>query len=439
MSRAPIRGKSIEIVSHQIEEKIPINYYVVGYKEWLEDGFETEAVPRSQWIIIDEGRECKQLSWIVDTLIEMGTIGLDTETTGEDKKSGLDPWREGSKLLLLQLGNESKVFLIQPGLVPYLADVLENKTLLHLGQNLVYDFKYLFVKYKIHINNMYDTMLAEQLLTSGLNGIKVGLADLARRYKPYRMISKEVRADFIHFKERGEKISKDMAYYAARDIILLFPVMNEQKEQLKHWKLEVVAQDEFNVLPVTASMELNGVNLDRDTLKLALSYWESRQKELEIEILNSYDKELKSKGKVELSLIPEVKNVFDLNSPAQKLAALRNLDFDIENVQRETLESIDHPIAKALAEYSNVMKVTSTYGENLLKRVNTKTGRLHPEFNQLGSGDGSLSKKGTIATGRYSSDFQQMPRPTERFCEVKGEELSEIQQLFSEKIKQFTS
>jgi len=161
--------------------------------------------------------------------------------------------------------------------------------------------------------------------------------------------------------------------------------------------------------------------------------------ELEIEILNSYDKELKSKGKVELSLIPEVKNVFDLNSPAQKLAALRNLDFDIENVQRETLESIDHPIAKALAEYSNVMKVTSTYGENLLKRVNTKTGRLHPEFNQLGSGDGSLSKKGTIATGRYSSDFQQMPRPTERFCEVKGEELSEIQQLFSEKIKQFTS
>lgn len=163
MSRAPIRGKSIEIVSHQIEEKIPINYYVVGYKEWLEDGFETEAVPRSQWIIIDEGRECKQLSWIVDTLIEMGTIGLDTETTGEDKKSGLDPWREGSKLLLLQLGNESKVFLIQPGLVPYLADVLENKTLLHLGQNLVYDFKYLFVKYKIHINNMYDTMLAEQL------------------------------------------------------------------------------------------------------------------------------------------------------------------------------------------------------------------------------------------------------------------------------------
>jgi hypothetical protein len=35
--------------------------------------------------------------------------------------------------------------------------------------------------------------LAEQLLTAGRNGLKVGLLDLARRYSPYRIIRKDVR------------------------------------------------------------------------------------------------------------------------------------------------------------------------------------------------------------------------------------------------------
>ena len=425
------KSRSIEIISYPIEEHIPINYYVVGYESWLENGFEIGAVPLSKRIVVTIGKEDIVLKPVLEKLLSLDILGLDTETTGEEKRSGLDPWREGSRLLLMQLGNEDIVYIIQPDLVPKFKGVLENKEQTHLGQNIVYDFKYLYVKYGIHINNIYDTMLAEQLLTSGLNGMRVGLADLARRYKPYRMISKEVREDFVHFKERGERISSKMIYYAARDITLLFPVMKEQKPLLAKWNLGVVAQDEFNVVPVTASMELHGVNLDRDTLKLALVYWEERQKELEIEILKIYNQESGKKHKDSYTLLPDVQKVFDLNSPAQKLKALQDLGFDIEDVRRDTLDTLDHPIAIALSQYSNVMKIISTYGENLLKRVNPKTGRLHPEFNQLGSGDIDLSKKGTIATGRYSSDFQQMPKPENRFAEVKNvDELEFVKKHF---------
>jgi DNA polymerase-1 len=439
MSRVGTRkSRTIEIKSRLLQEHIPIDYYVVGYEEWLLNAFEEDAISSDQLVVIRHGREKEDLKETKSFLFHLEIAGVDTETTGEDKRSGLDPWREGSKLLLLQLGCEEKVFVIQPDLVPFFVDILEAKDILHLGQNLVYDFKYLYVKYGVHMNNLYDTMLAEQLLTSGLNGIRLGLADLARKYRPYRLISKEVRDEFIRFKERGKLISKDMLYYAARDIVLLFTVMTEQRNLLTKWKLDTVAQDEFDLIPVTASMELHGVNIDKDTLRLALSYWEGRQIELEEEILSIYNEEIKKTSTSSLSILPDLRKVFDLNSPTQKLDVLLTMGFDIEDVRRETLETLDSPITKALAEYSNVMKVISTYGENLLRRINPETGHLHPEFHQLGSGDSiGGAKKGTIATGRYSSDFQQMPRPIELYAVVTDiEELEFIKKQYDQEPQQ---
>jgi DNA polymerase I-like protein with 3'-5' exonuclease and polymerase domains len=184
-------------------------------------------------------------------------------------------------------------------------------------------------------------------------------------------------------------------------------------------------------------MELGGVPFSEKTLRLALLYWKKRQDQLEKQILKMYDERISAKGTHMGFLLPDMKFEFDINSQTQKLAALRELGNQIDDVKRETLESISDPIADLLGQYSEAMKVNSTYGENMIQRMNPTNHRLQVEFNQLGHGDieGTAGKATTIATGRYSSDFQQLPRARTIYELVTDSELQHVQELFENKIK----
>jgi DNA polymerase I-like protein with 3'-5' exonuclease and polymerase domains len=435
-------GRSIGPVSRPLEEYFPINFDVVGKRDWIDGAFPEGVLEDSQKIYVSNPSD---LVPSIEWLKKQKRLGVDSETTGADKRSGLDPTNPQSRIILLQVGTPDRVLLIQPELIPEFKDVLESREILHLLQNAVYDFKYLLVKYGIHMERMYDTMLAEQLLTSGLLGMGVSLEEICRRHKPHRIISKEIRKQFMTF---SGIFDKKMTYYAARDIVLLFPIFTEQAVALQRWKMERVAQDEFDVIPCTAMMELGGVHIDVRVLRLALTYWDAREQELLVEILKVYDQEMQNQGTKSLFLIPGMQEVFDLNSSSKKLHALQSIGFDIDDTKRDTLEeAIDKPgmsegckrIAKLLAEYSEVKKITTTYGESMIDRVNPATQRLYPEFNQLGSGDLEAKKgrmkKETIATGRYSSDFQQLPKPVARYAAVTDpEELSEVEVAFLTKL-----
>lgn len=423
------KGQTIEIISSQIEEFISVNYVVVGRPQWIQQYFEPNAL---EGIRIVNVTDASSLHRVKEWLDKHTHHFIDTETTGEDKRSGLDPWRSNSRLLMLQIGNADLVFIIEPDLIPELKEYLEDPRYIHVFQNGVFDWKYIYSKYKVHINHFYDTMLAEQLLTSGRT-IPVNLAAIARRRPPYRMITKTVRKEFIEFKG---KFTREMVYYAARDIVLLPPIMEDQLVQLKKLDMEVVANDEFNLIPVTGSMELGGVPFSEKTLRLALLYWQKRQDNLEKEILKIYDQRISAKGTHAGFLLPNMKFEFDVNSPAQKLKALRELGFEIDDVKRDTLETIGDPIADLLGKYSEALKINSTYGENLIERVNPNNHRLQVEFNQLGHGDveSKAGKATTIATGRYSSDFQQLPRGRVLYEPVVGIELEQVQALFQSNI-----
>lgn len=426
------KGQTIEIVSTALEEYIPIKYVVVGRAEWIDSYFEPDALQGIRQIrVSDPGQLYRVKEWL-DKRIRHN---VDTETTGEDKRSGLDPWHPGSRLLMMQIGNADLVFVVDPTLIPEFQSHLEDPSHIHVFQNGVYDWKYIMAKYGIHINNIYDTMLAEQLLTSGRAGMPVHLAAIARRRPPYRIITKAVRKEFIEFKG---KFTKEMVYYAVRDIVLLPPIMDDQLIKLKALDMEVVANDEFNLIPVTGSMELGGVPFSEKTIRLSLLYWEKRQGELEKKILAMYDSRMNAKGAQKLYLLPDLKFEFDVNSQTQKLAALRELGLEIDDVKRNTLEEINDPIAALLGEYSEALKINSTYGENMIRRLNPETHRLQVEFNQLGHGDIEVKagKATTIATGRYSSDFQQLPKAKNIYDEVIGEELEQVKALFATQLNE---
>jgi len=427
------KGQTIEIVCTPLEEHIPVKYAVVGRGEWIDRYFEPLALKQIRQVRVVDPCD---LHRVKEKLEKMSHRFTDTETTGEDKRSGLDPWRPGSKLLLFQIGNEDIVFVIEPDLIPHFKDQLEDRNVIHVFQNGIYDWKYIFAKYGVHINRFYDTMLAEQLLTSGRLGVAVNLAAISRRRPPYRIITKAVRQEFIHFKG---VFTKEMIYYAVRDVVLLPAIMESQLADLKRLDMEIVSNDEFNLIPVTGSMELGGVPFSEKMLRLALLYWQQRQDDLEKEILKSYDDRMNQSG-AETGFFEELnlKHEFDVGSQTQKLTALRNLGLELDDVKRDTLESLNDPIADLLGKYSEAIKINSTYGENMIHRINPETKRLQVEFNQLGHGDieAKAGKATTIATGRYSSDFQQLPRSRVLHQEVTGSELEHVQALFHAKIDQ---
>jgi DNA polymerase-1 len=437
MARGAIRtGRSVGPVSEQLEEFFPINFDVIGTREWIEGCFEPGTMTEEQKIIVSSsGDLAESKEWLDKRPVHT----VDTETSGDlqrDKYDGLNPLSPTSKIVMAQIGTPDRALLIEPQLIPEYKEHLESTHFLHVLQNAVFDFKFLLKKYGIHMRRMYDTMVGEQLLTSGIPGVGVGMPDITRKYYPHRLITKELRKQFMDFKG---VFSRKATIYAARDIVVLEPVMTEQCKLFKQFKMEMVAQDEFDVIPCTAMMEVGGVPIDVRTLRLAISWWQKRERELVEKIMKMYDELVNNQGEKALFLLPEMREVFDVKSSSQKLEALSKIGIELDDTKRDTLEAIDHPLTRLLVEYSEVAKVCSTYGENLIARVDPRTGRLYPEFNQLGSGDlesrSGRVKKSTIATGRYSSDFQQLPRSEPRYEKVLDTaEIKRVREAFSEEI-----
>jgi len=426
-------SRVFEPVSTPLEDDIPVNYKLIGTADWFASSFEPGAVDPKQCIVIsDRGDLAESKRWAAVQKI----LGVDTETTctvlKKDRGYGMNPVNDGTRLVILQIGTEDLVLIIDPALAEEFKEILEGTKNLKILQNALYDFKWLFTKNKIHLNRVYDTMLAEQVLTAGMMGIRVALADIVRKYDPFYLISKAVRSKFIEL--RGGRMDREMLYYAARDITLMFPVMRAQMEELKTKKLEPTAALEFKCIPCTAEMELGGVFLKTDKLELLIQYWLEKQADMEKEILSLYSAELQNRGLGGNFLIPELSEVFDLKSTAQKLEALRMLGFQLDDTKRATLLEIDHPIAKLLGEYSNVTKWTSTYGENMREKINEFTGMWHPRFAQMGSGEmeaaSGRDSTTTTATGRFVSDAQQFPRKQERYALEKDEFRTQQVQLY---------
>lgn len=455
-------GRAVGPVVTPLEHQVPVEWAVVGTPAWLDTEWASDALEGIEtWPIEDPETD---LAPILEYLWTLKILGVDTETAGpydpKDKRGSMNPQNPGTRMVLLQIGDEAKVFLVEPALMPHFQALLESDQVLHVGHNLIYDFKWLLVKYGVHVQRMYCSMLAEQILTAGLMGMRVSLADSVRRREPYWIINKAVRDAFVHLDHHKgcsdctpaphKPLTRAMGYYAARDIVLLFPLMREQLRELKHYELTRTAQIEFDIIPATAEMEIGGVDLYLPIMRQIIEYWSGEEEDLAAEFFTLYAEERKEIGKVaEDSLFGDVASAINLKSNAAKLAVLRELNVDLDDIQRGTLKSV---VTKGIVEkkvgrktveveidltprmrrmleilmaFSEATKYTTTYGKNMVGKISPVTGRWHPRFKQLGSGEEEGRKSGgddksTIATGRFSSDAQQFPKPKERFGRVRN-------------------
>lgn len=343
---------------------------------------------------------------LVEYLLLQKEICFDTETTSLDAMNaelvGLSfSYVEGEAYYLPLEADRKEA----QALLEILRPVLENSTILKIGQNIKYDLLVL-KNYGIEVKGtLYDTLLAHYLIEP--EG-KHGMDWLAQQYLHYKPVS---ITELIGKKGKGQGNMRDVdedevSAYASEDADITLRLKGKLDPILQANGLRNLSDTVENpLIRVLTDMEFEGVRVD--TASLA---------ELSVT--------LEEESKVIEKRVYELAGVrFNLASPKQLGEVLfEKLKLDpkakkTKTGQYATGEEIlskmadEHEIAQAILEHRQMVKLKSTYVDALPTMINSKTGRIHTTYNQF-----------VAATGRLSSinpNLQNIPIRTARGREIR--------------------
>lgn len=322
----------------------------------------------------------------LNILWTLPSIGVDTETEGFDPHT--------CNLICIQLGNAENQFVVdlESISIQCYKELLETKEL--LLQNAKFDLRFLY-KQKIFPNKIYDTFLAECVLTTGIENRELSLEALAKSYCGVQL-NKEIRGK-IH----AERLSSRVIKYAAEDVAYLHEIREKQSIKITELQLEEVLNLENEAVKVFAKMEFDGVLLDQKKWLSVADKTELEVIKLSKELDDIVENEPKLKKYipryVQGDLFGEANRDLGINwsSNAQKLEILKTLGLKVDSVDERSLlkNKKEHIIVPKLLDYSKQAKLATAFGRDFLKFVNKNTGRIHSDIWQiLSTGRISVSK-----------------------------------------------
>lgn len=252
-----------------------------------------------------------------------------------------------------------------------------------VGHNLSYDYQVIYRTFGLKIENVFDTMLAAQILECG-KPTKKGHFTLEstthRYYDPFAYsaqtyigiphVTKKVRDTFADFDE----LTDLHITYAAFDVYFAYCLHVKLEEALVAADMMKVAQLEFDFLKVASDMTINGLPINTSSwIKLA----EKSQAKVDEYLAN-----LALVAPINWNSWQQVSKVFkEKNIPIEyfdkKSGSIK------ESVSKTVLADVTDPLAKYYIEYKRFQKQASTYGLSFLEHVNSSTGRIHSSFFQI--------------------------------------------------------
>lgn len=294
---------------------------------------------------------------------------------------------------MLQIGDEHTQWIIDVRTVDIipLKPFLESRKLLKVGHNIKYDYQVL-KNIGITIENVYDTMLGEQVRYTGLKQAKgfYTLEETLERYTNRTPYNDQLSlfAPWIPKSRRSlvgsmEQFDYAAVYYGATDVESTSLVYSLQKQYLIESDLHRVHRLENKFCLVVGDMELNGIHLDVDRW-LELEEWAIEKRDNILEELHSE--------------YPEVEN---WNSHIQVKKLFKSLGISVvskdgkESIQELVIKDQEHPIIDKYLSYKGFSKLVSTYGVKFLKHLSPDD-RIRSNFMQI------------LVTGRTSSTSPNM-------------------------------
>jgi DNA polymerase I-like protein with 3'-5' exonuclease and polymerase domains len=357
-------------------------------------------------------------------------IFFDTETTG------LNPYL--AKTLLYQFMVNEDVYVVNRArlgkdFLIRLIDLCNKSEATYVGHNIKFDVEMVKVDLDLYLNKVFDTMIAEVIINTGVGKELYSLAELVRKYC-FVDLDKSMQKSFIVEGQSLEDFSQEQIDYAGKDIVFLRKIIESQLEEINSKGLAKVVDLEMKVVKVVSDMELHGVSLDvphwrqltNDAKELSKKYSEEF-KAIVFDRINNSKPKLKFSNALEFAeklCIPiktkrartELENIldtsavvewakgeFNINSHKQMLNAFNIIGIKTDSTNEKILNKLpkDEVIDKLL-DIRGVEKNISTYGENVIDLINPVTGKIHTDYFQMGT-----------STGRFSSrnpNMQNLPR-----------------------------
>lgn len=358
---------------------------------------------------------------LLDFITSTNEIELDTETTG------LDP--HSCDILCAQFGNKDNQFLVEwtEEFIPIAKAILESNKLFIL-QNSKFDLQF-FYKYNIIVNKVYDTFLAECILTCGKGFGGRDLATIASKYLGVTL-SKEIRKDISKLGLTPEVIS-----YGLDDVKYLSLIKAEQEKLIDKYDLQETLRLDNTFVKPLAYIEYCGIGFDKDKwLKV-----NEENEETHTELLNKMNQliidlnltkfynyaDLFSTNSITKNGI-QYSTTINWTSPKQVVELFKEIGIDVsleedgeikESVGKQILQQNEdkHELVKLFSKFSKINKLITSFGKDYLKFVNPTTGRIHTTYKQiLNTGRMSSGNKSEV-----KANLQQLPAdPRYRKCFV---------------------
>jgi DNA polymerase-1 len=349
--------------------------------------------------------DAKTLDQWIARAREVGTVCVDTETTSLDPMTAslcgvslaVAPGeacyipcghRKGDGLSLdlsqEQDGGEKIVQLAEADVLVRLKPLLEDDSILKVGQNLKYD-ALVFLQRGIRLNPIDDTMLMSYVLEGGLHGH--GMDELSELHLSHTPIAfsevtgkgkDKITFDCVPVKE-ATKYSAEDADVTLRLYLLLKPMLRDKAKRSVYETLE------RPLVMVLADMERAGVTIDPDLLRKLSNDFAKQQGALEKQIHKLAGGEFNVGSPKQLGEI-----LFD----RMKLEGGRRTKTGAWSTDSDVLEDVAAqgiPIAQKVLDWRGLAKLRGTYTEALPNYINAKTGRVHTSYAMASTSTGRLA------------------------------------------------
>jgi DNA polymerase-1 len=343
---------------------------------------------------------------LIKELSSQSAVCFDTETTGLDANNvelvGMSfAWKPYEAYYVPVPENNHEAQEI----VNEFKIIFENENIIKIGQNIKYDISVL-KWYQVEIKGkIFDTMIAHFLIQPEM---RHNMNVLAETYLGYSPVSIET---LIGKKGKGQISMRDVSLedikeYAAEDADVTLQLKDKFEPLLKEAHITKLFEEiEIPLISVLASMEAEGIALDKNALK---------------DISLGLEKDI---AVVEAEIQNFAGTPFNVSSPKQvgdilfEVLQITEKPKKTKTGQYATGEDVlaklagKHPIVGKILDYRELVKLKNTYVDTLPELVNPRTGRIHTSYNQV-----------VAVTGRLSSDnpnLQNIPIRTERGREIR--------------------
>ena len=327
----------------------------------------------------------------IEKLSAAKVIAVDTETTG------LNPHIH--KIRLIQLAAEGLPVLVidcfsfLPDGLTALKHILSNAAV-KVFQNAKFDLQF-FMALEIYPSSIFDTMLAAQLLRSSGGPARANLELLAKYYLNEDLNKNEQTSDW------SKDLTDTQINYAAKDAEILLRLRKVMIPLILDNKLTEIAVIEFGCVKAIASMEYNGIHLNRQKWQ-ELSERTIAKRNATLKLLHEYSGD----PLLQMTLWGEdivLNQNFDSNSFVLDLLHRQNIPVSA-TAKQDLYPYRNYPLVKALLAYRKASKSISTFLEPFPALISSVTGRLHPHYGQISAWSGRMSCK--------NPNVQQIPRDT---------------------------